>query len=168
MISSFTDNLFLTWRVLSQAPKNRLSGTRPLSQICRWTNTAFSKVAFVNFGLELFFSKIFSILTVRSLKLLFELLHSFFLKSLMSGPLKIWFCQFACRSSLFFLWSAIAPKIKVCSRAIERFQRAMCPALLMYRRRRGYFSTLYWPPSGQVRLYCPTKSQNYIYIYIYM
>ena len=30
----------------------------------------------------------------------------------------------------FFLLSAIAPKIKVRSRAIERFQRAMCPALL--------------------------------------
>ena len=32
-------------------------------------------------------------------------------------------------SSLFLLRSAIAPKIKVRSRAIERFQRAMCPAL---------------------------------------
>jgi len=32
-------------------------------------------------------------------------------------------------NSLFFLLSAIAPKMKVRSRAIERFQRAMRPAL---------------------------------------
>ena len=71
------------------------------------------------------------IFTVRSLKSLFELLRSLLLISLMSGPLKIWFCQFACCASLFVLRSAIAPKIKVRSRAIERFQRAMCSALLI-------------------------------------
>ena len=38
----------------------------------------------------------------------------------------------ACRSSLFFLLSAIAPKMKVPQerRAIEQFQRVMCPALM--------------------------------------
>ena len=43
--------------------------------------------------------------------------RSFILISLMSGPLKIWFCQFAHCASLFLLRSAIAPKIKVRSRA---------------------------------------------------
>ena len=47
----------------------------------------------------------------------------------MSGPLKIWFCQFAQSAPLFVSRSAIAPKMKVRSRAIERFQRAICPAL---------------------------------------
>jgi len=60
------------------------------------------------------FSPIF---TVQSLKSLFELLRSLLLILLMSGPLKIWFCQFARCASLFFLRSAIAPKIKVRSRA---------------------------------------------------
>ena len=41
---------------------------------------------------------------------------------------KNWFCQFARRSSLFFLNRTFAPEIKVCSRAIERFQRAMLPS----------------------------------------
>ena len=41
------------------------------------------------------------------------------------------FCQFACGTSLFLLLSAIAPKMQVSSRAIERFQRAMRPALLI-------------------------------------
>ena len=35
----------------------------------------------------------------------------------MSGPLKIWFCQFTYRSSLFFFNRSFAPEIKVRSRA---------------------------------------------------
>ena len=73
------------------------------------------------------------IIWVRSLKLLSEFIRSFLsflLISLTSEPLKIWFCQFACHSSLFFLLSAITLKIVVRSRAIERFQRAMSPALV--------------------------------------
>jgi len=40
------------------------------------------------------------------------------------------FCQFAHCASLFTSRSAIAPKMKVRSRAIEPFERAMCPALV--------------------------------------
>ena len=56
---------------------------------------------------------------VRSFLSVFQqfLLCSFFLISLMSEPLKILFCQFPRRSSLFFLLSAIAPKMQVRSRA---------------------------------------------------
>ena len=75
------------------------------------------------------FMRFSTIFTVRSLKSLFELLRSLLLISLMSGPLKIWFCQFAHCASLFVSRNAITPKIKVRSRAKERFQRAMCPAL---------------------------------------
>ena len=63
------------------------------------------------------FMRFSTIFTVRSLKKLFELLRSLLLISLMSGPLKIWFCQFAQSASLFVSRSAIAPKIKVRSRA---------------------------------------------------
>ena len=54
------------------------------------------------------------------------LLHSFFLVSLMSEPLKIWFCQFACRS--FSYWAPLLPKCRFTQerRAIERFQRSNC------------------------------------------
>ena len=48
----------------------------------------------------------------------------------MSEPLKIWFFQFARCSLLFFLLSAITPKMQVRSRAIEHFQRAMREALV--------------------------------------
>jgi len=58
-----------------------------------------------------------TIFTVLSLKSLFESLRSFFIKALMSGPLKIRFCQFAQSASLFVSISANAPKIKLRSRA---------------------------------------------------
>ena len=59
------------------------------------------------------------------------LVCSFVLISHMSELLRIWILSVC--SLLFFLLSTIAPKIKVRSRAIERFQRAMCPALLLIR-----------------------------------
>jgi len=58
-----------------------------------------------------------TIFTVRSLKSLFELLRSLLLKSLKSGPLRARFCQFAQSAPLFASRSAIAPKMKVRSRA---------------------------------------------------
>ena len=59
------------------------------------------------------------------------LLRSFFLILLMSELLKIWFCQFARRYLLFFLLSAIAPKMQVCSRAKSDWaiSKTMRPAL---------------------------------------
>ena len=48
---------------------------------------------------------------------LFELIRSFPFISLMCEPLKLWYCQFARRSSLFFLNRSFAPEIKVCLRA---------------------------------------------------
>jgi len=60
-----------------------------------------------------------TIIMVWSLKSLSEFIRSFLFISLRSEQLKIWFCQFARRLSLFlcFLLSAIAPEIKVRSRA---------------------------------------------------
>jgi len=54
-----------------------------------------------------------TIVIVLSLYLVFELLCSLLLISLMSALLRICFCQFAQSASLFVSRSAIAPKVKV-------------------------------------------------------
>ena len=83
-----------------------------------------------------------TVITVQSLKSLFELLRSFFLISLMSKPLKIWFCQFAQSAPSLSQGAPSLPKWRFAQerRAIERFRRAICPAL----------APVYLPWSGTV------------------
>ena len=73
-----------------------------------------------------------TIITVRSLKWLSAFISSFLLLSLTSELLKIWFCQLACCSSPFSHWAPSLPKSRFTQerRAIERFKRVMCTALV--------------------------------------
>ena len=96
-----------------------------------------------------------TIFTVRSLKSLFELLRSLLFISLMSGPLKIWFCQFARCASLFFLRSAIALKIKVFSRAKSDWaiSKSDVPSSASWRQQKKLLRHLSFLPSLCIYVY---------------